>query len=124
MAFMGEPRPQKLDLRDLLPPLVGVFLIGVLFIPTIKQLLDDLFVWAVGLLSLAVIGLVARVWWRRLAHEQVEAPTLMPIFIHNAEERAQFRALCGVTERPPKPMIVVTEQVDDIKPASDSADRP
>src|ERR1043165_6774723 len=90
LVFMGEPRPQKLDLRDILPPLVGVFLIGALFIPAIKQLLADLFVWAVGLLSLAVIGLVARVWLRRLAHERVEAPTLMPIFIHNAEERAQF----------------------------------
>ena len=121
---MGEPRPQKIDRRDILPPLVGVLLIGVLFIPAIKQLLDDLLVWAVGLLSLAVIALVVRVWWRRSAHEQVEAPTLMPIFIHNAEERAQFRALCGVTERPPKPMIVVTPQAEDSKPAGDPGDKP
>lgn len=121
---MGERRSQKLDLGDILPPLVGLILIGVLFVPGVKQSLDSLFIWAVGLLSCAVIALIVRAMWRRRsAKEPEEAPTLMPIFIHNDEERAQFRALCGVTERPPKPMIVVTPEIDDSKPASGSADK-
>jgi hypothetical protein len=125
ISFMGQRRSQKIDLRDILPPLVGLSLIGVLFIPGIKQWLDALFVWALGLLSLAVIALFIRTMWRRPpAKEQEEAPTLLPIYIHSAEERARFRAMCGVTERPRTPMKVVTPQVDDHAPASDSTGQP
>ena len=95
---------------------------GVLFIPGIKESLDSWFVWAVGLLSFAVIALIIRALWRRrTVEEQEEARTLSPIYIHSEEERAQFRAMCGVTERPSRPMKVVTPQDDDRKQASDFA---
>lgn len=124
VVFMGEPRPQKFDLRDFLPPMVVLILIGLLFIPAVKKSLDELFVWSVALLSSAVIALVIRAAWRGIpARQPEEAPTLMPIFIHSEEERAKFRAMCGVTERSPKPMKVVTPEVDDGRTASDSADK-
>jgi hypothetical protein len=121
---MGQRAPQKLDLQDILPPLVGLILIGVLFMPGVEQSLDSLFVWAVGLLSFAVIALLIRAMWRRRsAKVREEAPRLMPIFIHSDEERAKFRAMCGVTEPPQKPMKVVTPEVGDRKSASESTDK-
>src|SRR5688572_12647792 len=124
---MGQRPSQKLNLRDILPPLAGLLLMGVLFIPAVRHWLDSLFVLAIGLLSFAVIVLIVRVLWRtRTAKEQEEeeeVPILPPIYIHSEEERAQFRAMCGVTERPAKPMKVVTPEVGDREPAGDSADK-
>ena len=127
---MGQRRPQKLDLRDILPPLVGVILMGVILIPAVKQWLDSWFVWAAGLLSFAVVALILRALWRRppaKEHEQEreQAPVLSRMYIHSDQERAQFRAMCGVTERPEKPMKVVTPETDDdAKQSTDSADKP
>ena len=121
---MGERRPHKLDVQEVLPPLVGLVLVGVILIPGVKQWLDSLFFWALGLLSFAVVALIVRALRRRAAKEQEEAPLLSPIYIHSDEERAQFRAMCGVTERPPKPIKVVTPETDDAKQASDPSDKP
>ena len=121
---MGQRRPQKLDVRAILPPLVGVILIGVILIPGVKQWLDSLFIWALGLLSFVAVALIVRALRRRPAEEQEQAPVLSRIYIHSGEERAQFRAMCGVTERPPRPMKVVSPQDDDANHASDSANCP
>ena len=118
---MDQFRSKKIDPRDILPPLVGLIGMGVLLIPEIRELLDSWFVWVIGSLGLAVVGLIIRAIWRRrsIKEEQAE-PTLLPIFIHSDEERAQFRAMMGVKERPPTSIKVVTPQDDDIPPTGDS----
>ena len=125
---MGQRRPQKLDLGEILPPLVGLMLMGVILIPGVKQWLDSWFVWAACLLSFAVVALILRALWRRppaKEREPEQAPVLSRMYIHSDAERAQFRAMCGVTERPEKPMKVVTPETDDdAKQSTDSADKP
>jgi hypothetical protein len=121
---MDQIPSKKIDPREILPPVIGLMLMGVLLIPGIKQSLGPWFVWAIGLLGLAVVTLIIRAIWRRrsIKEEQAE-PTLLPIFIHSDEERAQFRAMMGVKERPPAPIKVVTPQTDDTSSASDSSPR-
>ena len=121
---MDQIPTKKIDPRNILPPLVGLIGMGVLFIPDIKQLLGSSFAWALGLLGVVVVALIIRTIWRRrsIPEEQAE-PTLLPIFIHSDEERAQFRAMMGVKERSPAPIKVVTPAADDTPPASDFSPR-
>ena len=118
---MDQFRSDKIALRDILPPLVGLILMNGLFIPDIKQRLGSGFFWVLGLLGVLVVGLIVRIIWRRrpVKEEQPE-PTLLPIFIHSDEERTQFRAMMGVKERPPTSIKVVTPHADDPTPTSDS----
>lgn len=114
-----SPR-KKFDLRNFLLPIAGLILIGVLFIPQIEELLGEGFDWTVGALGLAVSVLIVRAVLRKYPVEK-EPEMLLPIYIHDDEERERFRAMCGVKERPPMPLKVVTPPSGDATPPGDSA---
>lgn len=73
---MGRRRRRKeADFLDIIPPLAGLFMLCVFFVPGFKQLLGSLFFLAFVLLGLVVVALIVRAIWRwRHRTEGVDFP--------------------------------------------------
>ncbi len=55
---MGKRRSRKVDPIDILPQIVGLALLGVLFVPGFKQAIGPLFLWVVIVGCVTVAGLI------------------------------------------------------------------
>lgn len=109
---MGRRRRRKeADLLDLIPPLGGLLVALVIFVPGFRQILGGLFFLLLCFLGLVVVGLVIRAIWRHWFKKEPEPA--IPTFIHSDEERAQFRNMLGVSQ-PPSSLKAVTPYIEPV----------